>query len=114
VAQEAGRRSLRRRRAGEGAGCGTPGASRGSLRRRRAGTGAGCGRDESRRRAAGGSGRRGRAGARGAARRRGVAGGVACGAVSGAAGGPNFADGGERAGREHERGSTGEGATARG
>ena len=37
----------------------------------------GRGRDESRRRAAGGSGRRGRAGARGAARRRGVAGGVA-------------------------------------
>jgi len=43
TAQEAGRQSLRRRRAGEGAGCGTPGASRGSLRRRRAGTGAGCG-----------------------------------------------------------------------
>ena len=54
----------------------------------------GRGRDESRRRAAGGSGRRGRPGARGAARRRGVAGGVACGAVTGAAGGPNFAGGG--------------------
>ncbi|XP_066323817.1 uncharacterized protein [Miscanthus floridulus] len=33
TAREAGRRSLRRRRAGVGAGCGTPGASRGSLRR---------------------------------------------------------------------------------
>ncbi|XP_066333495.1 disease resistance protein Pik-2-like [Miscanthus floridulus] len=54
----------------------------------------GRGRDESRRRAAGGSDRRGRAGARGAARRRGVAGGVACGAVNGATGGPNFAGGG--------------------
>ena len=54
----------------------------------------GRGRDESRRRAAGGSSRRGRAGTRGAARRRGVAGGVACGAVTGAVGGPNFAGGG--------------------
>ncbi|XP_066311492.1 uncharacterized protein [Miscanthus floridulus] len=63
------------------------------------------GRDESRRRATGGSGRCGRAGARGATRRRGVAGGVACGAVTGAAGGPNFAGGGgfgaAAAGREH-------------